>query len=572
MQFPPIHNVRNIKNLKDMLEQSTKFFADKSAFYIKCEDNSYKEITYANFKMDIDALGTVLLELGFKNESIALIGENRYEWCASYLSIVNGVGVVVPLDRELPIQEIQNLLVSSGANAIIYSGKILHDQLKQISPNLCNIRYYINMDLLQHEDDNFLSYKVLLDRGRQLLNSGIRNYIDASIDEKVMTALIYTSGTTDYAKGVMLSHKNICTNIISVTSSLHIDSNDSVLSILPLHHTYECTAGFLTMIYNGATISFNEGLKHIGKNLQETRPTILISVPLILENMYKKIWLQAKKKKMLLMKLKLGLCVSNILYNIFKINLRKKIFRQIHENVGGRLRLIISGAAGIEPLVSKGLHSFGLKIRQGYGLTEASPIVAVNRDRVFRDDSAGLPLPGLDVKINNPDDDGLGEILVKGDSVMLGYYNNAAATESVLKNGWLHTGDIARMDKDGFIYITGRQKNVIVTKNGKNIFPEEVESYINKSPYIVESLVVGKIEEKTGETIVSAQIVPDTDVIKAKFKMDSTPTDDVIYKLIKSEIKNINKSMPLYKRITDISLREMEFSKTTTKKIKRYLA
>lgn len=570
MKTSPIYEVRTIKNLKDMIEQSTRLFGSKNAFYVKSKDNNYKGITYAHFKSDIDAFGTALLELGLEKSFVAVIGENRYAWCVTYLSTINGVGVTVPLDKELPLSEVENLLNKSSAKAIVYSGKF-HEDLKKMASGLSHTKYYINMDKDQHEDENFLSFKALLQKGRELLDSGNKDYINASIDENTMSALIFTSGTTDHAKGVMLSHKNLCSNIMGVTSSLYIDNSDSVLSILPLHHTYECTGGFLTMIYNGVTISFNEGLKHIGKNLKETQPSVLVLVPLILESMYKKIWEQAAKKKSLKIKLKAGLFVSNFLYNGFKIDIRRKLFKQILDNVGGRLRLVISGAAAIDPEVSEGFRSLGIPILQGYGLTETSPIVTVNRDELFRDDSIGLPLPGLDVRINDPDNEGLGEIIVKGDNVMLGYYNNDAATNAILKDGWLYTGDLARMDEKGFIYITGRKKNVIVTKNGKNIFPEEVEAYINKSPFIKESLVSGKDDEKSGETIVTAQIVPDSDAIKAKLKTDSDPTDEEIYKLIKAEIKYINKNMPLYKRILDINIRENEFAKTTTKKIKRYL-
>lgn len=385
-----------------------------------------------------------------------------------------------------------------------------------------------------------------------------------------MSFLIFTSGTTDLAKGVMLSHKNICSDLMSVTSSIYFDSTDSVLSILPLHHTYACTVDFLTITYYGACISFNEGLKHISRNLKETSPTILILVPLIIENMYQKVWAQASKDKKLKFKLKLGLSISNFLYNNFKIDIRKKLFKQIIDNLGGRVRLIIAGAAGIDPVVSKGFRSFGITILQGYGLTEASPIISVNRENLYRDDSIGLPLPGIEVKIVNPDKDGIGEIIVKGGNIMLGYYQNEAATQKVLKDGWLYTGDLGRIDSHGFIYLTGRKKNVIVTKNGKNVFPEEVESYINKSPYIKESLVTGKNIDANGETIVTAQIVIDLDIIKEKLGTD-TPSEEEIYKLIKSEINHANHNMPLYKRVQDFTIRENEFAKTTTKKIKRYL-
>ncbi len=357
--------------------------------------------------------------------------------------------------------------------------------------------------------------------------------------------------------------------MMAICSSLYIDENDSVLSILPLHHTYECSNGFLVMIYNGCTISFAEGLKHIPKNLKETRPTILLLVPLILENMYKKIWAQASSKKGMKTKLQLALALSSFLLK-FNIDIRKKLFHRIHENLGGRVRLIISGAAAINPEVSKGLRAMGFTVRQGYGLTECSPIVTVNREKKFRDDSVGLPLPGIEVRIDNPDSEGIGEIVVRGDNVTLGYYRDPIATSRVLKDGWLYTGDLGRMDKDGFIYITGRKKNVIVTKNGKNIFPEEVEAYLNNSPYILESLVYGKLDEASGETLVCAQIVPDFEAIKEKLKQDQVSDEDV-HRIISEEVRMVNRSMPLYKHIRQFTIREEEFAKTTTKKIKRYV-
>lgn len=571
MKTSPVFEVRTIKNLRDMIEQSSKLFANKDAFRVKTKDNSYRGITFAEFKNDIDAFGTALLDLlGTEKGFVAVIGENRYEWCVTYLATINGVGVVIPLDKELPLPELENLLKQSNANAIVYSGKF-HDAIKEMSSRLSNIKYFINMNTNEHEDDKFLSFWVLLEKGKKLLESGKKDYLNAPIDENAMSAMIFTSGTTGQAKAVMLSHKNICSNMMAVSASVYMDSTDSVLSILPLHHTYECTAGFLTMIYNGATITFNEGLKYIGKNLKEAQPTILILVPLILESMYNKIWEQASKDKSLKFKLKAGLFISNLLYKVFKIDIRRKLFKSVIDNVGGKLRLVISGAAALDPEVAKGFEAMGIKVLQGYGLTEASPIVAVNRDKSYRHDSVGLPLPGLDVEIINPDKEGFGEIIVKGDSVMLGYYNNDDATKAVLKDGWLYTGDLGRMDEKGFIYITGRKKNIIVTKTGKNIFPEEVEAYLNKSPYIKESLVSGRENDKNDETIVVAQIVPDMDAIKAKLKTDTDPSPQEVYKLIKAEIRAINKNMPVYKRVVDITIRENEFAKTSSKKIKRYL-
>lgn len=568
MQHKPIYNVRHINNLKDMIEQSEKLYGDKNAFLVKTRDDNYTGIKYSKFKSDIDALGTALINLGLKNNFIAVIGENRYEWCVTYLGVVNGTGVIVPLDKELPLAEIENLLIRSRAAAVVFSGK-LEKELRSISSSLSSVDYFINMDS-EIDEEKFLSYKNLIRKGKELIDRGDKAFTGAQIDLEAMSILLFTSGTTDLAKGVMLSHKNICFDVMAVCQSLRIDSRDSVLSILPLHHTYECTAGFLVMVYNGCTISFTEGLKHIAKNLKETRPTILILVPLILENMYKKIWDQASKQRGLKTKLKAALFISNILYRTFGVDVRRMLFKRIHENIGGRVRLIISGAAAVDPRVSKGFRSMGITTIQGYGLTECAPIVTVGRESCIRDDSIGQPLPGIEVKIDSPNKDGIGEILVKGENVMLGYFENQAATDKVLKDGWLYTGDLGKADEYDFYVITGRKKNVIVTKNGKNIYPEEVEAYLNKSPYILESMVWGNYDETDDETLVKAQIVPDFEALKERFKTDHIPPEE-IKKVINLEVKNVNRNMPIYKHVRHFTIRETEFAKTTTRKIKRYV-
>lgn len=568
MKNPPLYTPRNVKDLKDMLAQSCKLFGGKDAFLIKQPDESYTGISYNHFKADVDALGTVFFKLGLKDSFTALIGENRYEWCLTYLSTVNGTGVIVPLDKELPLAEIENLVSRSSAKALVFSGKFL-DEFKRIKSSLPSLKYLICMDI-DEDTDGILSFKKLLEEGRQLVESGDRSFIDAAIDGKAMSVLLFTSGTTELAKGVMLSHENLCSDVMAVCSVLYLDSGDSSLSILPLHHTYGCTTDMLVMLYNGCTIAFNEGLKHIAKNLKETKPTILFLVPLIIESMYKKVWDHAAKTPGMKPKLKAAMFVSDVLLNIFKIDIRKKLFKQIHENIGGRVRLIISGAAAINPEVSKGFHSMGIRVIQGYGLTECSPIVAVNTDRKFKHASIGPALPGIEVKIDSPSVEGIGELIVKGPNVMLGYFKNETATDKVLKDGWLYTGDLGQVDSDGYLYITGRKKNIIVTKNGKNIFPEEVESYLNKSPFILESLVWGKYDEDSGETFVNAQIVPALDEIKQRLKIDEVSEEEV-RTIIASEVRSINKNMPLYKRIRDFSVRENEFAKTTTRKIKRYV-
>ncbi len=568
MRTEPIYQTRKITDLKDLMVQSAKLFGDRNAFYIKGKNGEYYGKTYTELKSDIDAFGTALISLGLKGKKIAILSQNRSEWCTSYLTITGGTGVVVPLDKELPFNEIENLISRADVSAIVFSSKYRND-MKKLSLN-SRVEYYIDIDQKEEVSDGFLSYSCLIEKGRNLLKQGDRSYLDAEIDPEAMCALIFTSGTTDLAKGVMLSSKNIVSNVTAVVSVLYIDENDSVLSILPLHHTYECTAGFLVMMYSGCCMSFNEGLKYIVQNLQETKPTILMLVPLILENMHKKIVKQASKTRMGKIKFNTAIEISNFLYNLFKIDIRKKLFKQVLNTFGGRIRLVISGAAAVNPDVSNDLCAMGIRIVQGYGLTEFSPIVAVNNDRGFRHDSAGKALAGVDVQLENVGEDGIGEFVISGDSVMLGYYQNPTATRNILKDGRLYTGDLGYIDEEGYIYITGRKKNVIVTKNGKNIFPEEVEAYLAKCPFVRESLVWGRFDEETGETEVNAQILPDIDEIKDKLGINIVSNDE-IRKILHTEIKEINKQMPLYKRIKDFTIREDEFAKTTTKKIKRYV-
>ncbi len=568
MRAEPIYQLRKVKDLKDMMVQSTNLFGSRNAFLIKGKNGEYYAKTYIELKNDIDALGTALIDMGLKDKKIAILSQNRAEWCTTYLTVTGGVGVVVPLDRELPYNEVENLTSRAGVDAIVFSSKHRSDMLKLSRTS--DIKYFIDMDLDADDDNNFLSLPKLIEKGESLLANGDKSYLDAEIDQNKMAALIFTSGTTDLAKGVMLSSKNIVSDVISVCSMLYLDETDSGLSILPLHHTYECTANFLVMMYNGCCFSFNEGLKYIVQNLQETRPTILMLVPLILENMHKKIIKQASKNLLSKIKLNVALEISNFLYYFLKIDIRKKIFKQVHNIFGGRVRLVISGAAAINPDVSNDLCAMGVRIVQGYGLTECAPIVSVNNDRGFRHDSAGKALAGIDIEVEDIGEDGIGEFVVTGDNVMLGYYENPAATSKVLKNGRLYTGDLGYIDEEGYIYITGRKKNVIVTKNGKNIFPEEVEAYLAKCPYVKESLVWGRFDEESGETEVNAQVVVDIDEIKEKLRLNIISNDEV-YKLIQAEIKEINKQMPMYKRIKDFTIREEEFAKTTTKKIKRYV-
>ncbi len=566
MKQKPLYDVKHIKDFKDLLEQSASSFGEKAAFWIKDENKTLKSITYNHFKNDVDALGAALVSLGLRDSFIAVLGENRYEWCVSYLAVTNHTGVVLPLDKELPVAEKGNLLQRGEASALIFSGRYQKDILS-VKNSISSVKYFIDMDL-DYDTEDFLSLKGLIKMGRQLIAEGKADLDGYKIDNEAMGVLLFTSGTTDLAKGVMLSQKNICSNIMAVLKTVHVDSEDISLSILPLHHTYECTLGFLAIINCGGTIAFNEGLKHIQKNLLEVKPTILISVPLLLENMYKKIWDKAAKTKGLTTLLKIMIMVAKGLRRA-GIDISRTMFNSIHENFGGSLRLIITGAAAISPEVSNGFINMGFKVLQGYGLTECSPLVIGERDNFYGNASIGLPLPGVEVKLENKDDNGIGEIVVKGENVMLGYYKNEEATKNCLKDGWFYTGDLGRVDERGAYYVAGRLKNVIVTKNGKNIFPEEVESYINRSPYVLESMVEGYEDEKSGETMVGAHIRPNLEAIKEKLKL-KTPSAEDIRKIISDAIKNANKDMPLYKRISKFTIRDSEFIKTTTLKIKRY--
>lgn len=567
MKPTTLYDVKNVENLKEMLNHSSALYGEKSAFLINKKNGEFDSISYSQFKEDVDAFGTALLSLGLKNKCIAVIGENRYEWCVTYLATICGTGIIVPIDRELPETEIENIMSRCNADAIIYSSK--HKEgMEKLSKTALSVQYYINMDA-EFDDEFSLSYSQLLQKGRDMVAHQNIDFLEAKIDNNSLASLLFTSGTTGLAKGVMLSHKNICSNMVAVRSTVLVESNDCSLSILPLHHTYECTIGFLVFIYSGGTISFNEGLKYIAKNLKEVKPTMLVVVPLILENLYKKIWTQAGKKKFGKLKLRMALLLTTILNCFFHIDIRKKVFKQIHDTVGGRLRLIITGAAAIDPAISKGFRRMGIRVLQGYGLTECAPLVAGNSDFVCKDDSVGKALPGVDIKINLPDENGIGEIVTRGENVMLGYYKDAVSTAKSIIDGWFHTGDLGKIDKSGYVYITGRIKNIIIIKNGKNVYPEELEASINKNPYVQESIVSGDLDATTGETHIHAHILPNLEYIKEKFR-GVTPSKEELSNLFNDVIKSINKDLPLYRRIRKFTLRENEFIKTTTKKIKRY--
>ena len=562
-----LHKFRKITDLKDMINQSAQEFADQPAFKYKTKTpGQFNVITYKQFLDEINSLGTKLIDMGLMGKRIAIISENRYEWCLAYMATACGTGVVVPLDKLLPANELETLIVRSGAEAIFYSSK--YDEImKDIKQRqTTDIRYYISMDLDKRQDGVY-SQKELVEKGKELIEKGNRKFLDAKIDNETMGFMLFTSGTTAMSKAVMLSHKNIVTNLMDIASVLNLDENDTLLSFLPLHHTFECTVGFLYVIYRGASIAYCEGVRHIADNIKEYQITAMISVPALYETMYKRLMKNIEKKGKLqevekLMKL------TGMLSKV-GIDFRKKIFKEIHDGLGGHLRLLVNGAAALSAEVEKGFNDLGIKIVQGYGLTETSPVISAGTDFEQEVGSVGKVFPSVKLKIVNKDENGIGEIHVKGPTVMLGYYQNEEATKQVLDNkGWLNTGDLGYVDKKGFLFLCGRKKSVIVLKNGKNVFPEELETVINRIDGIKESFVYGKPEENDEIDLkICAKIVYDKENMKEIYGIEN---EKEISDIIWSKIKEINKTMPSYKYIKEITITEEELIKTTTQKIKRH--
>ena len=560
-----IYKTEGYKNLKEMLKITGEKYGDLPAYIFRTEEEGkFRHITHKEFRNDINALGTKLIDMGLKDKRIAVISENRYEWGVDYLGVVTGVGIIVPLDRALPGNEIENLILRSEVEAIFYSSKYDETMNRLKAQKNTNVKYFISMDL-EKEENGVYSQKELIEQGKKLLEEGNTEFLNTEIDAEKMSIMLFTSGTTATSKAVMLSHKNICTNLKDITSVIKVNTEDRFLSFLPLHHTFECTVGFLYPVSTGGAIAFCDGIRHIAENIKEYKITAMISVPILFESMYKKV-MKGIEKKGKLDKVKKGIKISNFLLKL-GIDIRRKLFKEIHDNLGGKVRLFVAGGAALDPEAEKGFNELGFTMYQGYGLTETSPVVSAEDDKYRRLGSIGKAFPSLEVKIDEPDEDGIGELMVKGDTVMLGYYNNEEATkESIEEDGWFHTGDLAKIDKDGYIFISGRKKFVIVLKNGKNIFPEEIEFLVNKIEGIKESFVYGRPEDD-GDYKICAKIVYDKEQMKELYNLEN---EEEIKDFIWKEIKKVNKTMPAYKYIRDITITDKELIKTTTQKIKRF--
>ena len=558
-----LYDATEFENIRDILNNSIAKYPSNIAFTIKNNENKevkYRDITYKEFGDEINYLGTAFLRLGFKGKNVAVISKNRYEWALTYYAVLDGVGRIIPLDKGLPEQEIELSLIRSKADVIVFEESYTDIILNIMKNNKTQLKEYICMDNV--EENRFKKMNELLLLGKQEILNGNNEYLNAEIDNNAISIVLFTSGTTSLAKAVMLSHKNIASNIYALTSAEKIYDTDVNIAFLPFHHTFGST-GLTFFLSCGAKNVFCDGLRHIAQNLKEYKVSVFVCVPLILEAMHKKI-MQEIEKQGKTKKVKFAMKISNFLLK-FGIDIRRKIFKDVLNNLGGNLRFVVSGAAAIDKNVAKDFNAFGILTVQGYGLTETSPVLCAENAKSIRYGSVGFPVCNVEVKIDNPNEKGIGEVIAKGPNVMAGYYENEEATNETLIDGWFHSGDLGYIDKDGYVFITGRKKNVIVLKNGKNVYPEELEVLINNLTYVEESMVFGM--PKDDDLVLSAKIVYNKDYIK-----DTYPniTKEELEKIIWEDIKAINKTLTNYKHIKNIIITDEPMIKTTTAKIKRF--
>lgn len=587
-------DIREIVTLKDMLAGSVEQYPKNPAFWVKEKKGQpYAPINYQLLQHDVNALGTKLTEMGLSGKRIAVMGQGCYEWIVTYLAVMNGVGVIVPIDKELSGPEIENLLRTAECDTI-FCTKAECTKLKGITQirNLGIMEFYgdrtdmdqvpeaSDLDLpkyrewIQGEEANrevqVFAWRTLLREGELLLEQGDRTYLEAEVDPDALAVILFTSGTTGNPKGVMLCHRNITTNIMDVCRVAHVLTTDKTLSILPIHHTYECTLGMLLVLYRGASTAFCEGMKYITQNMKEAQNTVIIVVPRILEMINDRIQKGIEKSG----KTNTFQNVMGVNKKLRKvgINLSRTIFKSIRNELGGKLRMVITGAAALSPEILRNFEDLGITVLQGFGMTECTPLISgtpmsAPKERYRKAGSVGVPVHSGEVQIVDKDEDGIGEILFRGPNVMMGYYNMPEATAEVLdSDGWLHTGDLGFQDEDGWIYLTGRKKYVIVTKTGENVYVEEIEDYINQSPYIAESMVFPY--DNNGDEVVGVQILPDMEYVKSK--LGYTPDYEELKALYKKVIQELNQGMAVYKRIRAVFVRKEDFVRTTTLKIKRH--
>ena len=551
------------KDIKGIIYNSAKQYANNIAFILKHKKEkevTYENVTYKKLLQDINAFGTKLYEMGFKNKRIAIVGRNRYEWVIAHLANVLGGIVSVPLDKELQVDELESCLERSKADVVVFDEKYIENIEEIKRRGNTNLQEYICMT----EKEGYPNFWDLKAQGEKLLKQGQKEYTKVKIDEDKMAILLFTSGTTSKSKAVMLSQHNVASNVYAMLLVEKFLPTDINLAFLPFHHIFGSTE-MIVMLASGLATAFPDGLRYVAQNLKEYRVSVFVGVPLLVEAIYKNIEKEVEKQG----KTKLintAKKVSNVLLK-FHIDVRKKLFKPILDALGGNMRFVISGGAPLDKRVAKGFNDLGIELVQGYGLTETSPVIAAENAYKKRSGSIGFPMDNVELEIVDKDENGIGELRVKGPNVMLGYYENEEETNKVIRDGWFYTGDLGYMDKDGYIFLTGRQKDMIVLKNGKKVFPEELETLINRLDLVEECIVYGMPDEKDKNDLkLSVKIVYNKEVAKEQYP---NATEDELRKVIWEKIKEINKTFPPYKYIKNMILTDEELIKTTTKKVKR---
>ena len=558
-----LYHAQEFNNIKEIIYNSVEQYSKNIAFVIKHTENKkveYENITYKQLLEDINKLGTAVYSLGFKGRRIAVIGRNSYEWAIAHLSNLLGGNVSVPLDKDLQYDELESSLIRSKADMIFFDKKY-EEKISQIKEkNNTNLKEYVCFE----EAEGFKNISKLLKTGNEEINSGKTDFINAKIDENEMAILLFTSGTTSKSKAVMLSQKNIASNVYAMQCVEAIYSTDTNIAFLPFHHIFGSTCMVVMLAYGVRTV-FPDGLRYIKKNLNEYGVSVFVGVPVLVEAIYKTIMKEVQKQGKTKL-VNIATKISNFLLKLH-IDLRRILFKSIINELGGKLRFVISGGAPADSKIAKGFNDLGIEVVQGYGLTETSPVIAAENKRCIKAGTVGIPMLNVKLEIENPDENGIGEIRVKGPNVMLGYYENEEATKEVLKDGWFYTGDLGYLDKNGCLAITGRSKNLIVLKNGKKVFPEELETLVNRLELVEECMVYGMPDEKDKNDVkLSIKVVYNKEIVKEKY---SDKTEEELYKIIWNEIKEINKTLPRYKYIKGMILTDEELIKTTTKKVKR---
>jgi len=565
----PLYNIEDRRDFRDMLDKTCEKAGNEYSFLEKDENNNYRGITFNQFRDFVQCVGEALYSIGLKpRDKVGVIGKNCIKWAYSYYAIVSSGFIIVPIDKEIKENEIEQIVAKSKIRGIVFENKY-KAIFDRFSKKFGFLEHLISFD---EEKGCDLSLNKMVSKGKKLIDNGSQVYRDIKLNPKEVTSIIFTSGTTGNPKGVMLSQRNIISNIVQMRSLIWIDETMTFLSVLPLHHVYECTCGFLCQVHAGTKIAYAQSLKKIGENIAEAEATNLNVVPLLLEAFYKRIKEKIYESNKSIFMFKIGLLICSLVYLLTRKNIRRKVFKQIHEKFGGKLDIFISGGAAVRPEISKFFRNIGIRVLQGYGITECSPFLAGNRDRAFNDASAGMPSPGIDIEIFDKNEDGIGEVGVKGENVMIGYYEEPELTKKAFYNGYFLTGDYGYLSDDNFLYLMGRKKDIIVTKNGKNIYPEEVEWFYSNSDIIKEIAILEGIDPETSDETIVAHIYPDYERLSKTFgKNENEITDDEIIPIIKKEIKNNNLRITAFKRIKYFSIHHTEFEKTTTKKIKRFL-